>query len=141
MPSKPPSSNYLQIAAGPPIVYSASYSEHFSELLKAIGTIADVGNCGAIDKYAYTQRTSVANTDAAAIISSVCSGSFYIGIDLEGYSGSDKSSVFAGMDTNTSDIYCTMNFLRVDAPNARFDAFAMLDCVLICENQTAYIRF
>jgi hypothetical protein len=75
------------------------------------------------------------------LISNVNSGSFYVGIDLEGYSGSDKSSVFAGMDTNTSDIYCIMNFTGVAVANARFDAFAMLDTVLICENQTAYIKF
>jgi hypothetical protein len=36
-----------------------------------------------------------------------------------------------------------MNFtgIGVAIPNARFDAFAMLDTVLICENQTAYINF
>jgi hypothetical protein len=134
MPSKPPTSTLNGILA-------SSYSEHYSELLKAIGTIADVGNCGAIDKFAYTLAASVANNDAAAAVSTVSSGSFYVGIDLEGYSGSDKSSVFAGMDTNTSDIYCIMNFTVALAANLRFDAFALIDCVLICENQTAYIKF
>jgi hypothetical protein len=133
MPSKPPNSTINGTVA--------SYSEHYSELLKAIGTIADVGNCGAIDKFAYQLAASVANTDTDTVISAVSSGSFYVGIDLEGYSGSDKSSVFAGMDTNTSDIYCIMNFYVAAAVTPRFDAFAMLDCVLICENQTAYIRF
>ncbi len=45
------------------------------------------------------------------------------------------------MDTNTSDIYCIMNFTVALAANLRFDAFALIDCVLICENQTAYIKF
>jgi hypothetical protein len=126
----------------PPKLIGTSYSEHYSELLKAIGTIADIGNCGAIDKTSYTLVAPVANNDSDVLISNVSSGSFYVGIDLEGYSGSDKSSVFAGMDTNTSDIYCVMNFTTNTAvPSARFDAYAMIDCVIICENQTAYIRF
>jgi hypothetical protein len=125
----------------PPRAIAGSYSEHYSELLKAIGTIADIGNCGAIDKLSYTLVQPVANNDSNILVSNVSSGSFYVGIDLEGYSGSDKSSVFAGMDTNTSDIYCIMNFTGQAVANARFDAYAMLDCVLICENQTAYIRF
>jgi hypothetical protein len=133
-PSKPPTS-YI---GG---VYAASYCEHYSELLKAIGTIADVGNCGAVDKNSYSLATSVANNDSDIVISNVASGSFYIGIDLEGYCGSDKSSVFAGMDTNTSDIYCIMNFTGRTIGTVKIDAFALIDCVLICENQTAYIRF
>jgi hypothetical protein len=131
-PSKPPTSAVGVIP---------SYCEHFSELLKAIGTIADVGNCGAIDKKSYSLAESVPNNDSATVISNATSGSFYVGIDLEGYCGSDKSSVFAGMDTNTSDIYCVMNFTGYDINPVRIDAYALVDCVLICENQTAYIRF
>jgi hypothetical protein len=131
-PSKPPTSAVGVIP---------SYCEHFSELLKAIGTIADVGNCGAIDKKSYSLAESVPNNDSATVISNATSGSFYVGIDLEGYCGSDKSSVFAGMDTNTSDIYCVMNFTGYDINPVRIDAYALIDCVLICENQTAYIRF
>jgi hypothetical protein len=134
LPSKPPTSTINGVAA-------ASYCEHFSELLKAIGTIADVGNCGAIDKKSYQLAASVANNDTNAVVSNVASGSFYVGIDLEGYSGSDKSSVFAGMDTNTSDIYCVMNFTGLDVNPLRIDAYALVDCVLVCENQTAYIKF
>ena len=41
-------------------------------------------------------------------------------------------------------IYCMINYATQagnTAANCRFDAFANFDCVVICENNTAYVRF
>ncbi len=70
------------------------------------------------------------------------SGSFYIGLDLENYVSAPKDSIFAGYNSNTDDIYAIMNFAAQGAAqNARFDAFAMFDCVLVFEHNTCYVRF
>ncbi len=37
------------------------------------------------------------------------SGAFLIGIDCEVYQNVDKASIFAGLNTNTSDIYATVH--------------------------------
>ena len=70
------------------------------------------------------------------------SGSFYIGIDLENYVGSDKTNVYSGWNSNTDDIYAIMNFkANAGASVVRFDAFAMFDCCLVFKNGTAYCRY
>jgi hypothetical protein len=135
MPSKAPTS-YINGA------YAASYAEHFTELLKAIGNISDLMHTPSIEKQSYTLRASAATNDAVGYIGNVSSGSFYIGIDLENYAAASKDTIFAGMNTNTDDIYAIMNFYNATAnPNVRIDAFALFDCVFICENNTAYVRF
>jgi hypothetical protein len=134
MPSKAPTS-YIN-------GYAASYAEHFTELLKAIGNISDLMHTPSIEKASYTLNASALMNDNAAIVCNVSSGSFYIGIDLENYASASKDTIFAGMNTNTDDIYCTMEFYNQTAnPNVRIDAFALFDCVFICENNTAYVRF
>jgi hypothetical protein len=135
MPSKAPTS-YINT------VYSASYAEHFTELLKAIGNISDLMHTPSIEKASYTLSSSAIVNDTATTSCSVSSGSFYIGIDLENYAAASKDTIFAGMNTNTDDIYCIMNFRNTSTnPNVRIDAFALFDCVFICENNTAYVRF
>ena len=134
MPSKAPTSNING--------YAASYAEHFTELLKAIGNISDLMHTPSIEKASYTLNTSAVINDTAAIVCNVSSGSFYIGIDLENYASASKDTIFAGMNTNTDDIYCIINFYNQNAvANVRIDAFALFDCVFICENNTAYVRF
>jgi hypothetical protein len=134
MPSKAPTS-YIN-------GYAASYAEHFTELLKAIGNISDLMHTPSIEKASYTLNASALMNDTAEIVCNVSSGSFYIGIDLENYASASKDTIFAGMNTNTDDIYCIMNFYNETAnTNVRIDAFALFDCVFICENNTAYVRF
>ena len=116
----------------------------FSEVLKAIGSMSDLNTQPSIDKSAYTLVNSLAA--AATIteinpISSITSGSFYIGIDLENYINADKTNIFAGWNSNTDDIFAIMNFNSPSAINVRFDAFAMFDTCIVFENGTSYVRF
>jgi hypothetical protein len=119
--------------------------EMFAECLKAIGSISDINQQPSIDKASYTLINSVntaALLDTASSVSNQYSGSFYIGIDLENYANAPKDQIFTGYNTNTEDIYAMLNFgTQTGGNNVRFDAFCNFDCVLICENQTAYIRF
>ena len=126
MPSKPPS----------------TLQEMFCEVLKAIGSISDLHHTPSIDKISYQLASSVANVDSTTNVSSVNSGSFYVGLDLENYSSADKSSLFSGYNSNTDDIYFVGDFLNTsNAVTTRFDAFANFDVVLVCENGTCYVKF
>jgi hypothetical protein len=114
--------------------------EMFSEVCKAIanGGMSDLNHQPSVEKFSYTLVDSVAN-DASGSISS---GSFLIGIDLEAYANADKSSLFAGYNSNTDDIFCVMNFSPNNpAVTVRFDAFALYDSVVVFENNTAYCKF
>lgn len=121
--------------------------EMFAECLKATGSISDLNQQPSIDKISYTLITSLntaALLDTATSVSNQQSGSFYIGIDLETYANAPKDQIFTGYNTNTEDIYAMINYnaqTASTATNCRFDAFCNFDCVVICENQTAYIRF
>jgi len=119
--------------------------EMFAETLKAIGSISDINQQPSIEKFSYTLQNSVntaALLDTATSVSSQYSGSFYIGIDLENYANAPKDQIFTGYNTNTEDIYAMINFgTQTGGNNVRFDAYCNFDCVVICENQTAYIRF
>lgn len=125
VPSKPASTNV----------------EFFSEALKAMGSLSDINFTPSIDKSSYTLNVSAANNDVAAGTSSVQSGSFYIGLDLEGYQGAPKEQLFAGANTNTDDIFCILDYIAPSAITARFDCFSNYDCVLIFENNTCYCKF
>jgi hypothetical protein len=119
--------------------------EMFSEVVKAIGSIGDINYQPSIDKRAYTQGVSVANAEVATAgqVSAVSSGSFYIGLDLENYCSAPKDTIFAGYNSNTDDIFLIANFTQQTGGNVitRFDAFANFDSVVVCDNNTAYVRF
>jgi hypothetical protein len=128
MPPKPPS----------------TMTEFWAEVCKAYGSIADLHYTPSIDKNSYSLSASVATNDSATNVSGSSSGSFFVGLDLENYVATDKSSIFAGYNSNTDDIFLTLNynaFNRGAALTVRFDAFANFDCVLVCENNTAYVKF
>jgi hypothetical protein len=118
-------------------------AEWFSEALKAMGSIADLHYTPSIDKLSYTIVAPVASNDSATNVSSSSSGSFVIGLDLENYSSAPKDTIFAGLNTNTDDIFLIMNFKGRGGGDAltRFDAFANMDSVLVCESGNAYIKF
>jgi len=121
--------------------------EMFAECLKAIGSISDINQQPSIDKTSYSLVSSLntgALLDTDSSVSNQYSGSYYIGIDLESYANAPKDSIFTGYNTNTEDTYIFLNYgtqAGTTAGNCRFDAFANFDCVVICENNTAYVRF
>jgi len=122
----------------------ATITEFWAEVCKAYGSIADIMYTPSIDKNSYSLTASVATNDSATNVSGSSSGSFFVGIDLENYVATDKSSIFAGFNSNTDDIFLTMNYNAVNrgaALTARWDAFANFDCVLVCENNSCYVKF
>ena len=118
-------------------------AECFSEVLKAMGSIGDINYQPSIDKRSYATVASTASNDTATTVSSVSSGAFYIGLDLENYSSAPKDTIFAGYNTNTDDIFAQITLNQTTGGNVstRFDAFANFDCVVVCENNTCYVRF
>ena len=130
-----------------PAKQPSSLPEMFAECLKAIGSISDINQQPSIEKASYSLVSSLntaALLDSATSVSSQHSGSFYIGLDAENYANSDKTQIFSGMNTNTSDIYCMIDYgtqAGVTAPNCRFDSFVNFDTVFVCQNDTAYVRF
>jgi hypothetical protein len=114
----------------------------FAEAVKALGSIADIHYQPSIDKLSYSLEAPAASNDSPTSVSSINSGSFVIGLDLENYSAAPKDTIFAGYNSNTEDIFLFMNFAaQGTAFTARFDTFANFDSVLVCENQNAYIKF
>ena len=141
---------------GPNVVpskYPTTTAEFVSELLKAGGSLGDLYYTPAIDNASYTQALPLANTDlytAAATAgantfrySAVSSGSFYVGLDLENYCTADRTSIFAGYNSNTDDIFYTPSFAsQANAiANIRFDSFACYDAVMVFQNDTVYCKF
>ena len=117
-----------------------TYQEMFCEVCKAIanGGMSDLNHQPSVEKASYTMTDSLANNAPGT----VNSGSFLIGMDLESYANADKSSLFAGYNSNTDDIFCVMNFgANGTTPTVRFDAFALFDSVVVFENNTAYCKF
>jgi hypothetical protein len=120
----------------------STLAEMYSETLKAMGSIGDINYQPSIDKKSYATVSSTASTDSAVSVSSVSSGSFYIGLDLENYCAAPKDTIFAGYNSNTDDVFFVGNFYRTDATAViRFDAFANFDSVVVCDNNTCYVRF
>ena len=114
----------------------------FAEAVKALGTIADLHYQPSIDKISYSLEAPAASNDSATSVSSINSGSFVIGLDLENYSAAPKDTIFAGYNSNTDDIFLVMNFAaQAGAVVTRFDTYANFDSVLVCENNSAYIKF
>jgi hypothetical protein len=131
----------------------------FSELCKSVGSMSDLKFNPSIRKSSYQVSLSTANTVAleANNASNITSGSFYVGIDLENYTGAPKDTIFAGYNSNTDDIYFIGSY-NTTAPSAtnltnysgaqlnvgnpiRFDAYALFDVVFVCENGTAFVRY
>ena len=123
--------------------------EMFAECVKAIGSMSDLNHQPSIDLATYSQDVPAANANdelnglgtPTYQSSSVSSGSFYVGLDLENYSNADKGAIFSGWNSNTDDIYFVPSFSAADVVTARFDAFAMFDTVLVFENNTCFVKY
>lgn len=115
-------------------------SDFFNEALKCFGSIADLDIQPSIDSDAYSQNRAIAvDTFLEQVTSN--SGTFLVGIDCENYQNADKGAIFAGMNTNTSDIFYQPTHNAIAAITAYYTAFACYDCVLVCENGVAYVRY
>lgn len=117
-------------------------SEWFSEACKCFGSIADIDYQPAIDLdgYCNTNPAAIAAGYANGAISN--SGGFIVGLDCESYQNADKSTIFAGMNTNTSDIFFIPQITPFTGTTAiYFTAYACYDSVLVCENGVAYSRY
>ena len=134
-----------------PAIAPNSVAQYFTELLKAVGNISDLNHHPSIDLNSYKQMIPVENSPNAITNGSVNSGSFYIGLDCESFSGSDSSQIYKGLNTKNDDIFLCMNFQPgnksggttpyPDVDSARFDAFVMFDQELVFQNGTAYVSF
>lgn len=124
-----------------PSTAPSTVSDFFNEAVKCFGSIADMDYQPSVDVSAYSQNAPTAvTTYLENVIAN--SGSFLVGIDLESYQNADKSSIFSGMNTNTSDIFFQpVHSAFGSATTCYYTAFANFDSVLVCENGVAYTRF
>lgn len=125
-----------------PSTAPTSMAEIYSEAIKCFGSLADLQNQPSIDFTAFT--LNVPNTIAGANEAATeDSGSFLIGIDTEIYQNADKASIFAGTNTNTSDIFAIINYYQSTgaAVTVLQTAFACFDQVLAYENGVCYSRY
>jgi hypothetical protein len=114
--------------------------EMFAEVLKCFGSIADTKYNPNIDYITYIQDVNTALTDTNFNMAS--SGSFYIGIDLEGYPDAPKDQVFAGYNSTTDDTYIYLTYSSTTAPTItapRFDIYVSFDAVFVCKDDVAYL--
>jgi hypothetical protein len=83
-----------------------SMVEHYSELIKAIGSLSDINHEPSINWHNYNAINPSANTEGptagAVTARSMC---FALGFDLESYAGADKDRIFSGMNTQDTDIF------------------------------------
>ena len=123
----------------------SSITEFFIEASKAIGSVSDLNHCPNINMYSYDTTTNVANAETvAAVATSAISSNFLIGCDMEVYANAEKDGIFSGYNSLNDDIFCQTVFaggVGADVASLRFDFFALYDSLLICENQTSYVKF
>jgi hypothetical protein len=119
-----------------------SIPEIYSEALKCFGSIADLQNQPSINNEAYSLDAPVAVTTLPGSYLTN-SGGFLVGIDTEVFQNVDKSSIFAGTNTNTSDIFAIMNYYQSSGASVTLlqTAFACFDQVLVMENGVMYARY
>jgi hypothetical protein len=117
-----------------------TYPEMFAELCKAFGSISDLNWHPSIEKTSYETLSS---GTALTIVNqgNANSGSFYIGLDLENYVSAPKDTIWCGKNTNTSDIFCVLNYGGSTVTNIRLDAFAMFDAEIVCQNNVCFRQF
>ncbi len=125
-----------------PSIAPSTIPQYFTEVLKAVGSISDLNHHPSIDIDSYSQELASIETSESLLYGSKNSGCFYVGLDLENYAESDKSTIYTGYNTKNDDIYLQMNFVLTTAiTSARFDSFVMFDQELIFENGTCYVSF
>jgi len=123
-----------------PSTQPSTYPEIYSEAVKCFGSLADLQVQPSIDSSAFL--LDAPQTIAGALQAATKdSGAFLVGIDMEIYQNADKASIFAGTNTNTSDIFAIINYYSTSAITVLQTAFACYDQVLVYENGVCYARF
>jgi hypothetical protein len=123
-----------------PSTQPTSVPEFYNEAVKCFGSLADLSLQPSIDLISYELNvpTTISSADLAKTADS---GSFIVGIDMEVYQNADKSSIFAGTNTNTSDIFFIGNYVPAGNVTLLQTAFAAYDQVLVMENGVMYARY
>ena len=111
--------------------------EMFSEAMKAMGSMSDLNYQPSIENTSYSMSAST----TVNLAGTTSSGAFYLGIDLENYPNAPKDTMFAGYNSSTDDIYAIMNFTAGSSLTARFDAYALIDEVIVFQNNTCFVKF
>jgi hypothetical protein len=123
-----------------PSTAPSTVPEIYNEAIKCFGSLADLQLQPSIDNTAYS--LDVPNTVAGLVEASTeDSGAFLVGIDMEIYQNADKAAIFAGTNTNTSDIFYIANHTPAGNVTILQTAFAAFDQVLVYENGVCYARF
>ena len=123
-----------------PSTQPTSIPEIYNEAVKCFGSLADLQLQPSIDNTAFSLNAP--NTVAGLVEASTeDSGAFLIGIDMEIYQNADKASIFAGTNTNTSDIFSIINYYSSGAITVLQTAFACYDQVLVLESGVCYARY
>ena len=123
-----------------PSTQPTSVPEIYNEALKCFGSLADLNLQPSIDLVSYSLDvpTTISSVNLAQTADS---GSFLVGIDTEVYQNADKASIFAGTNTNTSDIFFIGNYVPAGNVTLLQTAFAAYDQVLVMENGVMYARY
>ena len=124
-----------------PSTQPVSVPEFYSEAVKCFGSLADLAFQPSVDlvSYALDLPNTIASAGDASLLDS---GSFVVGMDMEVYSNADKSSIFAGTNTNNSDIFYNANFISPSGTLTILQtAFASYDQVLVYESGVCYARY
>lgn len=123
-----------------PSTAPSSIPEIYNEAVKCFGSLSDLQVQPSIDNTAFS--LDVPNTAAGLTEASTeDSGAFLVGIDMEIYQNADKASIFAGANTNTSDIFYIANHTPAGNVTILQTAFACYDQVLVYENGVCYARY
>jgi hypothetical protein len=122
----------------------SNFQESYVELLKAIGSVADLNHEPSINfaTYAKDSVPVACSEPTTGLNETTKSNCFAIGLDLETYQGSkDRSGLWAGMNTLTSDVFLNADFAGGIGANTtvRFDFYSMYDQVLVFENQAVRV--
>jgi hypothetical protein len=123
-----------------PSTQPSSVPEFYNEALKCFGSIADLQVQPSIDLISY--GLNVPNTITSSATGSTSdSGSFVVGIDMELYQNTNTQSIFAGTNSNNSDIFFIANYVPPTDVTLLQTAFAAYDQVLVFENGVCYARY
>lgn len=132
----------------------SSYAEFLAELSKALGSPGDFSAQGLVNGNTWTSDFStngrrngltVANDESAGYATTAAKEqSFMVGIDLEAYSNADRSSIYTGFNTLTTDIQfnpihrqCVNTSNTAGTVNVKYNTYALFDQVLTFENGVA----
>lgn len=114
--------------------------EIYTEAIKCFGSVADLQNQPSINNDAFVLDAPVAVTTLNGSFLTN-SGGHLLGIDLETYQNVDKSAIFSGINSNTSDCFAIVNYFSASAITILQTAFACYDQVLVYENGVCYARY